>query len=145
MESLSNVGNKKGIVQILLFLKHAKKIEGKTKFQKMMFLAQKENKLSEEFKFIKYNYGPYSFDLTKSLEALEKEGFITVEKEEFETDGEFPGKKFIFQLTEEGENLIESEETKEDSNIIKNVVEEWNNKPMEDIIKYVYSKYMNGE
>ncbi len=144
MESLSDVGNKKGIVQILLFLKHSKKIEGKTKFQKMMFLAQKENNLSEEFKFIKYNYGPYSFDLTKSLEALETINLITVEKEEFETDGEFPGKKFIFQLTETGEKFIESEETKheEDSKIIKNVVEEWNNKPMEDIIKYVYSKYM---
>jgi hypothetical protein len=138
-----DVNNNRGLVQILLFLKHSKKIEGKTKFQKMVFLAQKENKLSEEFKFIKYNYGPYSFDLTKSLEALETTGFITVEKEEFETDGEFPGKKFIFQLTEDGEKLIESEETKEeDSKIIKNVVEKWNNKPMEDIIKYVYSKYM---
>ena len=112
METLFNAGNKKGLVQILLFLKHAKKIEGKTKFQKMMFLAQKENKLSKEFEFIKYNYGPYSFELTKDLESLEKEGLLTIRKEEFATDSKFPGKRFVFQLTKKGEKFIKTEEVK---------------------------------
>ncbi len=144
MESISKVGNKKNLAQILLFLKHAKKIEGKTKFQKMMFLAQKENKLSKEFEFIKYNYGPYSFELTKDVETLEKEGFLTIEKEEFTTDNKFSGKRFMFQLTKKGEKFVKDNKNdfEIDSKIINETVKKWNKKPMGDIIKYVYSKYM---
>ncbi|MCK4729888.1 MAG: hypothetical protein KAT28_01075 [Candidatus Aenigmarchaeota archaeon] len=144
METLSNARNKKGLAQILLFLKHAKKIEGKTKFQKMMFLAQKENKLSKEFEFIKYNYGPYSFELTKDIDALEKEGFLTIEKEEFATDNEFSGKRFLFQLTKKGEKFVKDNKNnfEADSKVINGTVKKWNKKPMNDIIRYVYSKYM---
>ncbi|RLI99693.1 MAG: hypothetical protein DRP06_03030 [Candidatus Aenigmatarchaeota archaeon] len=144
MESISTTGNKKGLAQILLFLKHAKKIEGKTKFQKMMFLAQKENKLSKEFEFIKYNYGPYSFELTKDIEALEKKGFLTIEKEEFSTDNEFSGKRFLFKLTKKGKKFVKDNKNdfEIDSKVITETVKKWNKKPMGDIIRYVYSKYM---
>ncbi len=144
METLSKMGSEQGLVQIMMFLKHAKKIEGKTKFQKMMFLAQKENKLSKEFEFIKYNYGPYSFELTKDIESLEKEGFLTIEKEEFATDNEFSGKRFIFQLTKKGEKFVKDNKNnfETDSKVINETVKKWNKKPMSDIIKYVYSKYM---
>ena len=49
--------------KLLLFVKLAGEIDGKTKLQKLLFLGKNEFNLDINFDFEKYNYGPYSFGL----------------------------------------------------------------------------------
>ena len=138
---------KSDLVKLLYFLKEARQIEGKTKFQKMVFLAQQEENLNIGFEFIKYNYGPYSFDMTRGLEALEEIGLIDVTEKSYvdvnDKDNEL-GKAFTFKLSDEGVRVIEQTQIDSHSKvIIKKIISEWNPKSRAEIIKYVYSKYMN--
>ena len=137
----------KKMLYLLLFLKDAGTIEGKTKFQKLIFLAKKEYNLNIGYDFVKYSYGPYSFELTNDLETLESLELIDVAKSEFLNHGSpFVGKQLTYILSKKGDKLIKDDEflfadnTKKE--IIDTVINEWNDKPLKTIIKYVYSKYM---
>ena len=66
--------------KVTLFLGLAKNIDGRTKFHKQVFLGKEEHSLDLDLKFIKYNYGPFSFDLNNLLVELEKKDIIKVEK-----------------------------------------------------------------
>ncbi len=100
-------------------------IKGKTRFQIMVFLAQEEEGLDEFYEFKDYNYGPYSFELSDSLSALEEFNLIEVKRQ---------GKKFIYSLTEKGEEAIR--EVKESS--LKEVVDKWNDSSLRELIDYVW-------
>lgn len=131
-------------LQVLFFLKYSKTITGKTKFQKMIFLGQKEHKLPKRFEFIKYNYGPYSFQLTDCLNALEVLKLIKIQEEYFETSNDFPGRLHIYSLTDKGKKIVTKLKTDflEESKKIEQIAIKWNTKQLKEIIQYVYSKYM---
>lgn len=57
------------------------KIEGRTRLQKIVFLGQMELGLPKFFEFDKYYYGPYSWELTETLEDLISTGQIIEESE----------------------------------------------------------------
>ena len=134
------------LLKLLLLIKSAGKIEGKTKIQKMVFLGKEEEELNLGFDFVKYNYGPYSFELAKALNALEDGGLIKInmslvsspDEENVET------KRFTFSLTEEGNQLISERQgiPEEVKNKIERLVKRWNNVPGSEIIRHVYSNYM---
>jgi len=131
---------------LLELMKISKGIQGKTKLQKMMFLAKEEFGIQHEYTFEKYNYGPYSFELSNDLKALESFGLIKIDKNAFDSKGLFEGKIFIFNLTEEGELIVDKEITPkmlpETISKLQKLVDTWNKEPLQNIIKYVYSKYM---
>jgi hypothetical protein len=120
-------------------------IQGKTKLQKMMFLAKQEYGVEHEYKFEKYNYGPYSFQLSEDLKALQSLEFIKVDETIFDTEGPFIGKLFIFSLSDKGKEIMEKiipQISGEDISKLTKLVNDWNSKPLPEIIDYVYSHYM---
>ena len=61
---------------LIWLLQQAGEIEGRTRFQKMVFLGQKELGLPKLFAFKKYHYGPYSQDLADTIQSLVLQGDI---------------------------------------------------------------------
>lgn len=118
-------------------------IKGKTRFQKMIFLAEKEEGLREAFEFEKYNYGPYSFELSDKLSSLENLGFLEIEKKEFPSADSFEGKEFIYSLTDKGEEAV-GDLDDSDSKALQKVADKWNSSEssLQELIDYVYDKYM---
>jgi uncharacterized protein YwgA len=136
-------------IKLLLLVKLANKVEGKTMFHKMVFLGENEEPMINfGFEFTKYNYGPYSFELTKALDSLETLGLISVDTSLFASSdsGGFQTKQFTYTLTSKGVEVTENsgiEKTqKEMVDKIKQLLKKWNNVPRQKIIEYVYSKYM---
>ena len=130
--------------KLLLFVKLAGEIDGKTKLQKLLFLGKNEFNLDINFDFEKYNYGPYSFGLTADLEVLVQLGLINAQTEYFETDNEFRGRKITYTLSDKGGKIAE-EVTAKYSDFIKSaqsVLSKWGDKPLSEIIRYVYDKYL---
>ena len=135
---------KPDLMKVLLFLRESKTIIGKTKFQKMVFLAKEEEGLDIGFTFTRYNYGPYSFELSNAINSLNEIGLISIHTELFESRDQFPGKIFKFSLTKKGSEILSKHlrSFSRDISKIKKVVSRWNDEPLDSIIKYVYSKYM---
>jgi uncharacterized protein YwgA len=126
-------GSRKGF--ILELLARLGKIEGRTRLQKIVFLGQMELGLPKFFEFDKYYYGPYSWELTETLEDLILTGQV---KEESESFRDFV--TYIYSLTDFG--LTEMEKAaryipEEKIEILKKLSEI----PRSALIEYVYRKY----
>lgn len=131
-------------LKLLLLLKLAGQIQGKTKLHKMVFLSKEEEpRIDFGFEFTKYNYGPYSFDLTKALDAMETLGLIEVETSILpSTDfNGFQTKQFTYKITEKGLETTSNskiEEKREVVEKIKQLVQKWNTVPRQKMIEHVY-------
>jgi uncharacterized protein len=135
------------LVKLLFLIKFSKIIEGKTKLHKMIFLGKEEENLDMGFTFEKYNYGPYSFELTEALNSLESLGLIEVQTAFFSSSDSkgFQTKQFTYKLSDKGVKISEEinlEKFKEVVDAIKKLVEKWNNVSRQKIVEHVYSKYM---
>lgn len=117
------------------------KLNGKTKLQKLVFLAEMEKGLENKYKFEKYNYGPYSFELTDDLDALKQFGLIEVIVENFSTD-DFQGKIHKYKLTKKGEKALNNL-SNDFLDPINKVSNEWGSESLDEILDYVYGKYMD--
>jgi len=135
----------KRMLFLLLFLRFAKFIEGKTKFQKMLFLAKAEYGLEHGYDFTRYIYGPYSQTLSSDLMSLISLELVKIDEVIFNTPGPFEGKLATISLTKKGEELIDSkldDFSVEEKDKIKKVVMDWNPKNFKEILSYVYKKYL---
>lgn len=117
-------------------------IHGKTKFHKLIFLAEQEEGLENYYKFEKHNYGPYSFDLTEDLNVLERLGLIEVTVEKFSKQGPFEGKSYNYELTPKGKKAIEDSKNSVKESADK-VADKWGSESLNSILDYVYDKYMD--
>ncbi len=140
------------ICKLLFFMNETQEIDSKTKIQKMVFLLQKEHHLNLGFEFISYNYGPYSFDLTDALETLTILGLVEEHTVYFGNDDKslFPLKQIKYKITEKGEKTAKDIErrtsfTDSEKLAIKKVISDWKDKSREEIVAYVYSKYMTED
>ena len=74
--------NAKRVLPLALLHAAGGHIKGKTRFQKLAFIA--EQRLEKEgispLDFIPYNYGPFSKDLYDALDYLEEEGLVEVKE-----------------------------------------------------------------
>lgn len=75
---------------------------GKTRLQKMVLIAQLDKKIEYPFtfKYVRYHYGPYSFDLQDLLNQLQYFGLL---EERNIVSGGYVGSQF--RLTNEGETF----------------------------------------
>ena len=119
------------------------RIEGRTRFQKLVFLVQEEGVTRDMnlYDFIEYDYGPFSKPLLDDLEMLESEDLIEINQTRT-----FGGsKQYNHKLTAEGadlfEKLLDFEQVSELNEAAKEVVREYNNEKISDILDYVYKKY----
>lgn len=73
-------------------------IDGATRFQKLVFLAQEETDLDEIFHFRADKYGPFSPELAQTLDLLEERGLINKEVQTTRAGHE----RFEYGLTRRG-------------------------------------------
>jgi len=114
-------------------------INGRTKFQKIVFIGQKERRLPEVFKFNGYYYGPYSKELTDTIEMLIKLGLIN---EKVIIGEEYI--EYIYTITEEGKGALKrlEMEMEDKPKIAIPYLKKFKKMSRGEIIGYVYSKYM---
>ena len=120
---------------LVSFIGLAGKVSGRTKLQKMIFLGQEEHSLGNTFDFQLYHYGPYSFDLNKTLSEVIIEGLVTEETVFSDTTGP----QYSYSLTSEGKKFFE---TNKNTANMQAVLDNWENKSYSEIINYVYDKYV---
>ena len=121
---------------ILELLSGLGKVEGRTKLQKIVFLGQMELGLPKLFKFDKYHYGPYSWELTETLEDLISTGLIQEDRESYGDYITYVYTLSEFEIIELGKSAKYIPEEKIET--LKKLSE----LPMSAIIEYVYRKYL---
>lgn len=116
-------------------------IDGATRFQKLVFLAQRETNLDEIFPFQADKYGPFSPKLAQTLEVLEDQGLIEKniettraghERHEYRLTNRGLGVARLMTDEDEYESLFEQG---------KKIKKRYNQKSLDTLLKYVYRKY----
>lgn len=112
------------------------KVEGRTRLQKLVFLAQAQTEDdSEPFDFRAYDYGPFSADILHELDDLKSESLVEEEVTRLPK-----GKKYTYTLTEEGKQKAENVELNS-SLPIEDVVKQFNSMPISRLLEHVYNKF----
>lgn len=116
-------------------------IQGATRFQKLVFLAQEETNLDDIFEFEPDKYGPFSAELAQTLDVLEQNGFI---KKDVETN--ISGQeRYDYRLTPRGHNaasnMVDDQKYEKLLEEGKKIKERHNRKSLDTLLKYVYRKY----
>ena len=128
------------LVMNLLAADDQQVIDGRTRLQKLVLLAQKESQedLPSEYDFTPYDYGPFSEQLLHDLDDMKRKGWID------ETIEPLPnGKKYRYELTPQGEEQLV--DGTEESNTIQKIAEDiegtFNDMPISRLLEHVYNKY----
>ncbi len=93
------IGN---IYGVLYLINKSGRFWGRTKLQKMIMLGQKEVEYPFDFEFVRYNYGPFSFQLFDLVSNLVVGGFLKENDVEYSSGA----KEAIYQLTEDGKEFL---------------------------------------
>jgi len=136
--------NREIIPLALLAADGAEPIEGRTRLQKFIFLAQQELKndgyeLEAEYDFVPYDYGPFAKEIYDDVEELKRRDLVKEESKELD-DGVI---KYDFVLTKKGEEFVEGLD--EGQNEIREKLGEVKNRhsstELQELIDQVYSEY----
>ncbi len=129
---------KSDLILILLNADNCYPIKGITRFEKLIFLTQKEvldksNNITIKFDFGPDRFGPLSMELYDELDFLKSVGMITEES----------GKKY--KITDKGIRFLKRKTfervSKDMRNHISNVKETHGKEELNDLLKYVYTNY----
>ncbi|MDJ1433972.1 PadR family transcriptional regulator [Halostagnicola sp. A-GB9-2] len=130
----------------MLYANGKESVEGATRFQKLVFLSQKETDVEKTFMYRSDDFGPFSKELHAALEELENRGIIdrTIRTNR-------SGKEtYIYTLTGFGERIIEQIQENNDAEEFEDLLEqvektksEYNNIPLDRLLQYVYSNHRN--
>jgi uncharacterized protein YwgA len=116
-------------------------IDGATRFQKLVFLAQEEGGLPNHYSFHADNFGPYSPGLHSDLEALAEQGYIDKNTVRNEVGNE----KYVYSLNlkgiREAKSLLKIDQNKPLFDAVAEIKKKYNNKPLQRLLKYVYRSY----
>lgn len=129
----------------LLALNEEGQIEGITRFQKLVFMAQKEiqNLQTKQYEFDSYDYGPFSKELYDDIDRLARNGYIERSVEQTGNGNE----KHIYSITVKGREyirqILESEAGREDLAVenLRQLKEEYNEMPILQLIRLIYNRY----
>lgn len=125
---------------IFLYSEGRAAIEGATRFQKLVFIAQEEGNMPEAYDDYRPDrYGPFSPNLHSDILALIEGGYI-----ERDTELNAAGKpKFIYSLTTEGIQVAQAILEKYESlfSVAQWTKEQHNQQPLQQFLQYVYNKY----
>lgn len=124
---------------IFLYTNDREGIEGATKFQKLVFLAQEEGGMPEAYDDYRPDrYGPFSYKLQSDILSLMEEGYI-----ERHTEPVPGGFRYVFSLTPLGMRVAQGliEDYREFFEYASNIKSQYNNLTGQEILRYVYSNY----
>jgi uncharacterized protein YwgA len=116
-------------------------VEGATRMQKLVFIAQEETELPEAFEYEAGPYGPYSWELERALDQLAGKDVVDINH----ITNEVGNEKTVYSLTDigirVGKKMVESEDIKPFLDIAVNIKDEFGDRRMKDLLDYVYTKY----
>jgi len=79
---------------------------GRTRIQKMVYFLRERLPIAATY--TAYYYGPYSEEVTASLDSLVAHGLLEEEVKPIATEGPFEGRQYLYKLTGEGQAVMES-------------------------------------
>ena len=122
------------------------RVEGKTRFQKLIYLIQDEaaarNIEGSSFTYELCHYGPFSAELSSVLEDLHNNGFL---KEEIEvTPAGY--ERFVYSITGKGRRLLERSKkkallSKRLTQIVSNIAHEYGDFPLNELVNEAYGRF----
>lgn len=127
----------------LLYVDGSESIDGITRFQKLVFLAQKETDIGIGFDFEADKYGPFSSDLYNAIDELENRGLIRQETEYTRGGNE----KYVYSLTPQGQQAARKILNKDNTAIeqvfdaAEEIKSQHNDQTLERLLRYVYGNY----
>ena len=122
----------------LLILETAGRLDSKTKFQKIAFLAQQECQI-DEYNFAKHHYGPYSDGLD-----LDTACYPSLILQNIFPTLNTPNPHYSYHITDQGQKLLASMKDRMNSDTVttmKNKINELNEKPLPELLEEVYDKF----
>lgn len=134
------------------------RIDGITRLEKLLFLAEEESHLSERvqsaFQFRPYDLGPYSKEIYEAVELLEEldllheervyEGSALDEEEEIAAAlDKREGIERRFYLTDKGKAVAGflASQHSDVANALSEIKDRYGRMPLRQLIRYVYTRY----
>lgn len=133
--------NKKLLPLALLKADDKSAVEGITRFQKLVFLAQREELNEDLYPFVAGSYGPFSKSLYDDLDQLVENGFIA---RSVEDNSHNKGSKQVYKLLEKGERALRNAEAHQEAfspDRFEDFVEHYNSIGLWSLLDYVYEHY----
>jgi uncharacterized protein YwgA len=128
----------------LLYVDGSREIDGATRFQKLIFIAQQETPLGQPFDYREDKYGPFSPELYATLDELERRNLIEKNVRTNRSGNE----KYTYHLTPQGRRAVQDLREKIDEDTFNRILQEaqkvktqYNEMPLDRLLRYVYSKY----
>lgn len=115
-------------------------LDGITRFQKLVFLAQREREGADPYEFRADNYGPFSPDLYDDLDRLEAGDYV----DSYEEETEMGNTKKVYELTEKGKRAIETFEEEDfpvSADEVESLTNEHEDTDLFKLLEYVYTEY----
>lgn len=146
--SSQNISKQEAIPLALLSALDESEVQGTTRLQKLVFLAQQgglegdpipdEEFESEEFEFKPFDYGPFSKELARTLDRLEDQGLV--ESETARTNSGNSRKDY--QITQPGEEVLgDVDLSEEDEKLLKGVKLLYNDTPLLKLLSDLYDDH----
>lgn len=125
----------------LLYTQGNRPIEGATRFQKLVFLAQEESELPSKYDYYPYKYGPFSPQLKSDLEAHIRRGHI----QRNVVYNKAGNQKHIYSLTPEGiqfaKHVLSQTNIDPVFQALQGIKRKYNDWSLDRLIRYVYGSY----
>lgn len=130
---------------LLLVTLHAGTVSGKTKLQKLVYLVQRESgapQLKDIFHFEPYLYGPFSQDISREVDQLERDNLLARSQYLYSQKGQTM-ETASCQLTEQGKAEAHAVQAKwpAESEAVQRIVEKYRFETLPRILDHVYSAY----
>ena len=93
--------SKTNVSYLVIVLSALKKVEGRTRLQKIMYLLKKLYVKDLPYTFKPYYYGPYSDELQDDLKLLVDVGLVKEERKEIEY-----GTQYVYQVSEDIKEIL---------------------------------------
>lgn len=120
---------------LLLLLKYHKKVEGRTRLQKLVYLLKEKYGIKFSYRFMPYFYGPYSEDMQMDINMLTLLDLIRVETQSLR-EGVL---LYIHSLSPNGEKIaeeIEKEISLDQKKQLQMALRELDSIPTEKLVEY---------
>jgi len=135
--------NKKLLPLAILELADEDTVEGITRFQKLVFLSQREVLDEKFYNFVAGSYGPFSKSLYDDIDKLVEKGFIVENKEP--SEGTNDGDKQVYSLGSKGRSALMRAEHVEDTPFsmseVERLVDKYDEMGLWELLEYVYDEY----
>ncbi|MFD1687530.1 hypothetical protein [Halobellus litoreus] len=133
--------SQKSLLPLAFLYAQGSSVDGATRFQKLVFLAQREGGLESKYDFHAEKFGPYSYDLADDLKYFIESGYVERKVETNEVGHE----RHTFRLTDEGykvaRKMAQKNRYEPIFDIVNEVKSKFNDWNLEELLRYVYRKY----